>query len=245
MLFFCVGVFSSFAVQADQNVNVATLDWPPYTGSDLPKSGATSEVVRQAFNAVGVSTEINFLPWKRAIAAAQSDTDIIAYYPGYHCRHVDGFVASAPIGQGPLGLAENVKSPVQWESLDDLGKQKLKIGTVLGYANTDEFDKKAGTGWIRAFPAPDDLTNLKKLEKRRIDAVVIDKLVLAYLLATEPEMSANAASIRFNPKPLEDKTLYLCFNDDEAGRNLRDLFNEGLAQIDVNQIVDGYFQNEF
>ncbi len=65
-----------------------------------------------------------------------------------------------------------------WKDLADIGDQKLKIGTVLGYANTDEFDAKVGTGWIHAIPSNDDVTNLKKLVRKRIDAVVIDKLVL-------------------------------------------------------------------
>ena len=30
----------------DKTANVATLDWRPYTGSDLPLGGATTEVVR-------------------------------------------------------------------------------------------------------------------------------------------------------------------------------------------------------
>ena len=121
----------------------------------------------------------------------------------------------------------------------------MRIGTVLGYANTDEFDAKAGTGWIRAIPAPDDLTNLKKLERRRIDAAVIDKLVLSYLLATEPALQGAKNEIRFNAKPLAEKKLYLCFRKNEKGLALRKRFNEGLAKIDVEKIVEDYFQNEF
>ncbi|WP_432759538.1 substrate-binding periplasmic protein [Defluviimonas salinarum] len=207
--------------------------------------GATTEVVREAFAAAGISTKVEVLPWKRAIDMAKNDAEAIAYFPGYHCRHVDGFVASEPIGNGPLGLAEHIDGPITWETVDDLGEQKLKIGTVLGYANTDEFDEKAGTGWIRALPAKDDLTNLKKLVRRRIDAAVIDKLVLSYLLATEAELKADAASIRFNEHPLEDKTLFLCFRDTEEGRTLRDKFNDGLRQIDADKIVDDYFKYQF
>ncbi len=54
-----------------------------------------------------------------------------------------------------------------WKDLDDIGEQKLKIGTVLGYANTDEFDAKVGTGWIHAIPSNDNDTNLKKLVRKR------------------------------------------------------------------------------
>ncbi len=228
-----------------EGVTVNTLEWPPYTSAELPKGGATTNVVVQAFAAVGMDASVNFLPWKRAISIAKDDLSVAAYFPGYHCRHVDGFVASDPIGNGPLGFVENVNAAVSWADIDDIGEQKLKVGTVLGYANTDEFDEKAGTGWIRSIPAPDDLTNLRKLARQRIDIAVIDKLVLSYILATEQSLADDADSLRFNAKPLEEKTLYLCFTDDEKGRALRDAFNAGLAMVDVEKSVDEYFEKEF
>jgi len=188
-------VFLSFSALAAERerVVITTLDWPPYTGSELPKSGATTEVVRQAFDQAGLGVDVQFLPWKRAIAEAKNG-DAVAYYPGYHCKHAADFEPSNSVGTGPLGFAEHVEAPISWETVYDLGEQKLKIGTVLGYANTDEFDEKVGTGWIRAISAQDDLTNLKKLLRRRIDAVVIDKLVMSYLVATEPSQGAISCS---------------------------------------------------
>jgi polar amino acid transport system substrate-binding protein len=240
-----VGMFLATGASAQETVVITTLEWPPYTSEGLPKGGATTDVVRQAFSAAGLDVEVATLPWKRAIAMAKDDDTVVAYFPGYHCRHVDGFVESNPIGNGPLGFAENVNAPISWTNVDDIGEKKLRVGTVLGYANTDEFDEKAGTGWIRAIPAPDDVTNLRKLALQRIDVAIIDKLVLSYLLATEPTLKSEADSIAFNEKPLEDKTLFLCFNDDEAGRDLRDRFNQGLATVDPDQIVESYFDNEF
>ncbi|MCG6884864.1 MAG: transporter substrate-binding domain-containing protein [Silicimonas sp.] len=239
------GLSLSTSADAADQVVITTLEWPPYTSAELPKGGATTEVVRQAFSAAGLDVDVATLPWKRAIAMAKDDAAVAAYFPGYHCRHVDGFIASDPIGNGPLGFAENVNARINWTSVDEIGEQKLRVGTVLGYANTDEFDEKAGTGWVRAIPAPDDVTNLRKLARQRIDLAVIDKLVLSYLLATEPTLKPDVDSIAFNEKPLEDKTLFLCFNDDEAGRQLRDQFNEGLTMIDPDEIVETYFENEF
>jgi polar amino acid transport system substrate-binding protein len=247
-----VSVFMTFLLLASSgknavadSVSVTTLEWPPYTSAELPKGGATTEVVRQAFVAAGLETEVKVLPWKRAISDAKDDDSIAAYYPGYHCHHVEGFVPSEPIGTGTLGFAENVNAPVEWKSIDDIGEQKLKVGTVLGYANTDEFDAKAGTGWVRSVPATDDATNLRKLELQRIDMAVIDKLVMSYLLATEPTLKTAKDVLRFNSKTLDEKTLYLCFRDTEAGRALRDRFNSGLAKIDVDSIVENYFAEEF
>lgn len=227
------------------DVTLTTLEWPPYTSPSLPEGGATTSIVRQAFENIGIEADVVYLPWKRAITMAKDDSAAAAYYPGYHCRHVEGFVASEPIGFGPLGLVENTAAPITWTSLDDLGEQKLKIGTVLGYANTDDFDEKAGTGWIEVIPAADDLTNLRKLLRQRIDAAVIDKLVLSYLLATEASLAGGQGELAFDERPLEEKTLYLCFNDNENGRALRDQFNSGLALLDVEALVERYFAEQF
>jgi polar amino acid transport system substrate-binding protein len=249
-VFICALVFgwglATKDIFADDVVRISTLDWPPYTGKDLPSGGATTEVVRAAFEKAGLDVEVEYRPWKRAIDMAADGTDgVIAYFPGYHCHHREGFVASEPIGNGPLGFAENVEAPIIWSSLDDIGEQQLKIGTVLGYANTDEFDAKVGTGWIIAIPSNDDVTNLKKLMRRRIDAVVIDALVLEYLKATEPSLKDGAEKLQFNEKPLEEKTLYLCFRDDDDGRALQETFNAGLLEVDSEAIVANYFATAF
>lgn len=232
-------------VSAEQSVTVATLEWPPYTSPDLPLGGAVTDIVIRAFENIETETEILTLPWQRAITTANTSSDVVAYFPGYHCRHQEGFVASEPIGFGPLGLVENAEAPISWETIDDLGEQKLLIGTVLGYANTDEFDQKAGTGWLNIVPAADDLTNLRKLVRKRIDAAVIDRLVLAYLLATEDSLNEGKELLVFDERPLAENTLFLCFDDTPEGRAMRDTFNEGLASIDVQSSVDQYFAEQF
>ena len=243
---FCALSIATQGLAQDKTAHISTLDWPPYTGGDLPSGGATTEVVRQAFEKAGYETDVAYRPWKRAIDMAKDGKDgVIAYFPGYHCRHQEGFVASEPIGNGPLGFAEHVDAPITWDSLDSIGEQRLKIGTVLGYANTDEFDKKVGTGWIHAIPSNDDLTNLKKLARKRIDAAVIDKFVLEYLKATEASLKSSRQSLKFNARPLEDKTLYLCFRDDEAGRAMLAEFNSGLAKVNADQIAENYFATAF
>jgi polar amino acid transport system substrate-binding protein len=237
-----IGGFTT--ITAAQELSIITLEWPPYTASEMPKGGATSSVATAIFKAAGLDVGLKFAPWKRAISVAKNDPSVIAYFPGYHCRHSDGFIASDPIGNGPIGFAENINSPIVWENLDDVGEQKLKIGTVLGYANSDEFDRKAGTGWIRAIPANDDITNLRKLMRQRIDAAVIDKLVMSYLLATKPTLKGGETEIQFNAKPLEDKILHMCFSDDPKGQALRDRFNAAISSVDIEKMVNSYFKDE-
>ncbi len=66
-----------------------------------------------------------------------------------------------------------------------------------------------------------------------------------YKRATEEGLKAGADRLQFNAKPLENKTLYLCFRDNEQGRSWKRLFNAGLAQIDVEVIMEGYLDTAF
>lgn len=222
-------------------IAISTTEWPPYTGAGLRQGGATTEVIRAAFGEVGYAIRIVYDAWPRAVERARKGVGkVVAYYPGYHCRHREGFVASDPIGHSPLGFAEHTQAPLVWQSLDDIGDRKLKIGTVLGYTNTDEFDAKVGMGWIRAIPSDDDAANLRKLLRRRIDAAVVDKFVLEYLKATDEILIKGADLLRFNNKPLEEKTFYLCFRDDDEGNRLLRSFNSGLGAVEVKRIVESY-----
>jgi len=230
----------------DETVYVSATDWPPYTKHDMANGGAMTEVVQRAFEKAGLQTKVFYDTWPKALEMARKGTNgVVAYYPGYHCRHRAGFLASDPLGQGPLGFAEHVDKPLVWESLDDIGERKLKIGTVSGYANTDEFDTKAGMGWIHAIPSKDDRSSLLKLLRKRLDAVVIDKFVLQYFKATDESLEGAAESLRFNKRLLENKTLFLCFRDDDEGNRLRGIFNLGLSDLDTKRIVDDYFAAAF
>ena len=64
----CTGLFS-LPVQAE-TIQLTSLEWPPYTGSELPQQGASMAVVEAAFDAMGHDLEVRFLPWQRAVDQA-------------------------------------------------------------------------------------------------------------------------------------------------------------------------------
>ena len=203
-------------------------------------------MIHAAFEKAGYKVEVVYEAWPTAIESARKGIgQVVAYYPGYHCRHRDGFVASDPIGRSPLGFAEHAEAPLVWRTLDDIGDRNLKIGTVRGYTNTDEFDAKVGMGWIRAIPSDNDTENLHKLLRKRIDAAVVDKHVLAFLMATDTKLKAGPDQLRFNEKPLEEKTFYLCFRDDEETVDLMHTFNRHLKDVEVDRIVEHYVTTVF
>lgn len=213
-------------------VHLATLDWPPFTGHTLEGQGPVSQLVTQVFHRAGIKTDLHIVPWKRAIAYAKSDAHaVVAYFPGYHCDHESGFTRSRSLGQAALRLAERIDNDITWRTLDDL--RGMRVGTVVGYANTPEFDQMVADGEIRVSRALNDRANLRALAEGRVDAAVVDGLVFRSLLSTAPLLAGSRDALRLDERPLQMQTLYLCFADTGQGMRLRDVFDRTLERIDV------------
>ena len=229
----------------DLKVPLATLDWEPYTGLNMPGGGAISALITEVFKSKGYTTNFGYWPWKRTIIKAWRGQDgMVGYFPGYHCHHnpETDFVATKPIVQTQLGFVHLSGKPLpDWKSLKDLGK--TRIGYVVGYASTDEFDTLEKSGTLFVQRTINDVANLKKLAKGQLDAVLIDLFVFKKLINTTPELEAFAGAFKFSDKHLDTKPLHLCLRNDEQGRALRDAFNEALVDINADAFVSKYFQS--
>jgi polar amino acid transport system substrate-binding protein len=216
-------------------VQLATLEWPPYTGEDQPNGGAITETIRRAFSEFDYETMSYFLPWKRAISYAASEkNEIIGYYPGYHCNHEKGFIASKSIGKSELGFAERSDNDITWNTLDDL--EDYRIGTVIGYANTEEFDKRVKDNRITVITSHDDKTNLQNLADGQIDLAVIDPQVLKHFARKYPTLGKQGPLLKMDKRRLKSQKLFLCLRDSEIGHATAEVFNAGLEGLDINAI---------
>jgi len=242
-LFFLLAVLaippSSFA--EGKVVRFASLDWPPYSGASLPEQGANITVAKAAFAAMGYELEVMFYPWARTIMVAKTN-QFLGYFPEYYAKEIEkDFIFSDPIGDSPLGFAERKDNSVSWTTLNDLTSVKA-IGVVRGYVNTEDFDKMAAAGLLKVEPVVEDSINLRKVAARRIPLAVIDKYVLQYILKTDENLIPKSHLLQFNPRLLESKKLYLCFQKSDDGRRYLKIFNDGLKKIDVDKITKDYFE---
>lgn len=235
-LCFCF-LISSVAIAEDKVVHLTSLDWPPYSGKDLPGGGASIEVARAAFKAMGYELKVDFYPWSRAVNLAKDEGSKYAgYIPEYYSDAVaEEFHYSDVMGNGPLGFAQHADKPINWSSHDDLSN--YSIGVVQDYVNEAEFDKRIADGRIKVQAVTSDATNLVKLVNGRIDMAVVDKNVMDYLIKTDKRLKNKGDKLQFNDKMLEDKKLYICFKKNAMGEELLKVFNEGLTKIDINAIM--------
>ncbi|QGX38877.1 ABC transporter substrate-binding protein [Permianibacter aggregans] len=212
-------------------VRLNTLEWPPYTTEALPDRGHTTAVVEKVWQAAGFDPKIRFRPWSRTVREARTgQNQIEGYFPEYYAEALTAnFLFSDPIGGGWLGLAEQTERPIRWQRLQDL--KPYTIGVVTDYVNTRDFDAAVRDGWLRTDEASDDQKNLRKLLYGRLDLVVIDENVFAYLLSHDASLLPGRTLLQINPQKLEYKKLYLCLRKSAEAERKMASFNLMLRQL--------------
>lgn len=206
-----------------------TGEWPPYTGLNEPQGGSMAAIVRAVYAGQGDDVRLGFFGWFRVARLLQDDSGFTASFPHYYsAARAARCHLSQPIGSSPLGIATRIGSNLQWQTVADL--QRYRLGVVKTYVSTTELDQLIAARKVRTLPALDDGENLRNLLKGRVDAIVIDRNVYAYLMRSDGLRGA-ADQLRLDPRVLAVHNLYMCFPRTERGRSARDRFNAGLLKL--------------
>ena len=223
--------------QTVQTVHLASTEWPPYSGAALAEQGAASAVVRAAFASVGITVKVDFFPWARAVILGTTDKNFDGYFPGYpDAERMEKSYASVPIGSSPLGLAERMAKPINWQNIGDL--TGLKVGVVNGYVNTVDLDAAIAADHVHGDVAPSDQSNLTKLLMARVDAAVIDRHVFEYLSVSDPAIAAQGGKLEFNKKLLSNTDIQVFFKRTPQGQILQRSFDLGLKKINAAKVFN-------
>lgn len=222
-------------------LRLASLEWLPYVGPGLPEGGLSGAVASAVAARFGQDIKIDYFPWKRAMQVGGNDPGYVGYFPAYHTdERARQCHFSAPMGQSTLGLAMLSSARLPWRTLDDLAG--VKLGVVLGYSNGEAFDKMVADGKLTVDASVNDTINLKKLLAGRIRAVVIDKAVLRYLLASDPALRKERANLVFDERPIANLSLHVCFQRTAQGLKLKRAYDAALTQTDIAAIENAYFE---
>jgi polar amino acid transport system substrate-binding protein len=229
------------AAAPERTLRIATLEWPPYVSQGVPENGLSVYVASAAARQAGWSVRVDYFPWKRAMQVGLEDASFAGYFPAYYTEErARNCWFSAPIGRSTIGFAYLRETPLRWERLADL--KKTRIGVVAGFANGAEFDAMVQRGELQVDASPSDVLNIRKLIAGRVRAAVVDRLVLRYLLLTEPELAAARDRVAFHETPLADLTLHVCFQRTPAGLQMQKGFDAGLKRVDIERLENAYFQ---
>ncbi|MGJ9417171.1 substrate-binding periplasmic protein [Massilia sp. CMS3.1] len=141
--------------------------------------GISTDKVRAVLERAGLAYTIELLPWKRAYAAARERFDGCVYSTTRTPERETLFKWVGPIDTAEWVLMARANRRFSLRTLEDA--RPYRIGTYNGDAR-DDFLRSRG---FRVDPAPNDLTNPRKLLLGRID------LWAAALRAGSPVLEQN------------------------------------------------------
>lgn len=237
----CYPVLIGVSTTKADTLKLTSLLWPPYSGELLVEQGASIAVARAALKVMGHQLEVDFYPWSRTVKlASMPHSDYQGYFPEYYYEN-DNFIFSKSIGVSPLGLVEQRLHPMSWDVVEDLNRYTL--GVVKNYVNIQSLDSMILSGAQSIETVTSDEHNIKKVAAGRIDAAVMDVNVLHYLLK-QKSLRPLADKLQINRHILANKQLYIAFRNTEEGHRWRDIFDQGLAQIDVDKVIEAAFYNQ-
>jgi len=218
------GVLVSPAAHARQ-ITMCTLNWEPYYGADLPRNGFFTELVRTAFERAGHSVNVEFMPWARALLEVkQGDRDVLlgAYYSD---ERAETYIASDSIYTDKTGLiAQRSLGITSFDSLREL--RGYTIGVGRGFAVSEEFD---AADYLDKEFAKDQVLNLRKFERGRIDMIAGSFASLRYLAQQEGIDTSNMVALE---PALKTNTLHIMISRSiEGGEQLMADFHRGLQEI--------------
>lgn len=173
------------------SIRLSGQEYPPYIGERLPFNGIMSRLVTEAFARANVKVSYVFYPNNRAISAVRNGAVDASLGWAPSAERLRDLKYSERVLTINMVFYYNTAARPRWDGrLASLAP--YRIGTTVGNFYSDEFNALLESGNFHADTAGDDLSNLRKLQVRRIDLFPIEAEVGAYLLARHFPAEARA-----------------------------------------------------
>ena len=157
-------------------IRLATGEWAPYIGENLPHAGCDSWVVTEAFALEGLSVEYGFFPWARSYSLSATGkwdgTPEWADTPDHQLQH---YVSAEPLSTQEWVFFYRADRPLTWETLDDLAGKT--IGVTSGYFYSNAFRDLRTKGVASFVESSSDEANFRMLLAGRIDVFPMERHV--------------------------------------------------------------------
>lgn len=218
-------LFWAFTASAqERSLDIAATEWPPFYGADLEDNGFMTEIVREAFQRSGYTTDVSFLPWSRAFEGTREGRYDALFTMWYREDREADFIFSSPLPANELVFVVRAGEEFAFEGFDAIGD--LRVGVVRGYAAPPGF-LEAG---LQISEARDDEENLRKLLRGRIDMVLSDRIVAQHIINTL--MSDDAELFDLVSPPVHSDIQYLVVpRVAENAEGIMSAFNAAIAEM--------------
>ena len=208
-----------------REVKALTLNWEPYYGESLKKQGVITSIVKEAFKLKKIDFSVQFVPWKRALIQVKKGTSDIVMGAYHSPERKKDYILSEPFYDIEVGLVGNKDIKIdKFKSFEDL--KNFEIGVARGFVNSEEFDKAT---FLNKNEAKNQLINIRKLIKKRIDLIAIAYDIFKYETS---KMGKNQNDFKYIKPSLAVNQLHLL-----GSRKVKDMksiiqtFNAGLREL--------------
>ncbi len=161
---------------------ITSLDWQPYSDSNMPSQGNSIQKLRTILRQEDIKLIVEFYPWARAQEMAKQE-GYVGYFPAWPEEVAEGFIASPPVDWSEVGVLTYKNSGLKWTDIETLFNDK--VGLVSTYIYPEEIVRQADARPENVDPTPNEVALMKKLSAKRFKAAVTDPTVMLYLAERE------------------------------------------------------------
>ncbi len=222
-------------------VRLAAEDWPPFISRSLPADGLSGAMVSSIFARLGYVAQYDYFPWKRAMQFGLTSPRYAGFLAVWRTSEREKLCHfSVPVGNTQSVLAYLKEDGPPGASLGEM--RGLRIGTVAGYANGEQFDAMAARGELKTEEGLNDATNLKKLLIKRYRVIVIERHVLQHLLMSRDFSKADRERIGLIDTVFKERPVHVCFQRTAEGAAQQKRFNEAARDVDTARLERDYWK---
>ncbi len=235
-LFVLVSVFLTGSLSEAGSVVISTGEYPPYCGRCLPRQGFINDVVLRSFNKAGFSVEFKYYPWARSFKLVETGVVPAVSYIYDTLKRREQYFVSDVIAIEEMLFLLNEESELKKGGLKEALKG-LKIGLVQGYSHPDALVELINDKSVKVEFAIDDLQNIAKLIKGRVNAILISKDLGKLIL--DQEFPDREVDVYFDRSFIFEQKAVLGFSRINPGAHpLLTKFNEGLKVLKESDEFD-------
>ncbi|MEH6404393.1 MAG: transporter substrate-binding domain-containing protein [Sneathiella sp.] len=208
----------------DGSAVFACNEFPPYkmekSASGLP--GFDVEFLKESFRRVGISVDIQYMPWKRALEQARKGQVNGVCSCSRTQEREEYLYFSSPLGKASSGLFSLIENNYSsLNTIEEIGSQS--VGVIRGYNLLENLHEAKAKN---IYELSNERQGLKMLLKGRLDFYYSYEAPTRYYLAKQK----HSDKIFYKETTL--KHYYSCFSKaSEGSEKLLEKFNAGLALI--------------
>ncbi len=208
---FClITTLTMSALAENKIIRIVSDEWPPITGSQLPKGGFSVHFATDILNALGYEFTVEFIPWKRIERTQKQGRYDMIVAMWYDKVREQGFAYTQPYLDTKVVFASLKEQAFTYSDLASLNGKT--VGMVSSYAYPEALLNYEKVTWHTGI----DLNqNLKKLIAKRLDMVIGTDAVMQY--EVKQKITGSKYIYFDTDHPVEIRPVHMAINRNTQG----------------------------